>query len=420
MSIAATMDHIGVSQRTLARESGQSLAAVNAIVARGQWPKRGTAAARAGVCAALRKAGATTAELREVSLPPEGPVPGLGRPGAGQALPKEMAPSAPTPGATDDAEAPRPSVAEINQNPTTEEEPMLLQFTPITLEARKAFGLPRSPFVHDIESRDDVFQSAATRYARAALLDAARHHGFIGLVGESGAGKSTLVAELEQRLIDEGRDVLIIKPYTLGMEASDAKGKTLRSTHIAEAIAFALDPGLKIKSSPQARFDQLAALLKASRRAGRRHLLVIDEAHCMPVATIKHLKRFIELVDGFQRLMGVALVAQPELRQLLHSQNPEVREVMQRIELVELEPLDNELEHYLAHKFKRFDLALEQVFEKDAFDAIRARLIHVPRGARVGISTCYPLAVHNLVARAMNGAAAAGWPKVDAQCVAGC
>ena len=399
MTLAATMTRIGMSQRALARESGLNLAAVNAAVTRGDLPKRGAAVARASLCAALRKAGATVAELREIALP---------------AVPqKEMAPSAPTPG----ADFPE---AEVNQNPTPEEGPMLLQFTPITLEARQAFKLSRSPFVNDVESRADVFQSAAARYARNALMDAARNHGFIGLVGESGAGQTTLVDELEQRLIDEGRDVLIIKPYVLGMEASDAKGKTLRATHIAEAIAFALDPGLKIKSSPQARFDQLAALLKASRRAGRRHLLVIDEAHCLPTATIKHLKRFIELRDGFQRLLGVALIAQPELRQLLHSQNPEVREVMQRIELVELEPLDAELEAYLEHKFRRFDLTLAQVFEADAYDAIRARLIHVPRGAKTGTSTCYPLAVHNLVARAMNAAVAAGWPKVDAQCVAGC
>lgn len=397
MSIAAAMDRIQLSQRTLARESGLNLAAVNALVNQGHWPKRATPATRAAVQRALRRAGATTAELRCIALP---------------AAQKEMAPSAPTHEAV-------PLKAE-SQNPTTEEEPMLLQFTPITLEARKAFNLPRSPFTNDVESRDDVFQSAATRYARAALLDAARHHGFIGLVGESGAGKTTLMDELEQRLIDEGRDVLIIKPYVLGMEASDAKGKTLRATHIAEAIAYALDPGLKIKSSPQARFDQLAQLLKASRRAGRRHLLVIDEAHCMPTATVKHLKRFIELRDGFQRLLGVALVAQPELRHLLHSQNPEVREVMQRIELVELDPLDAELEAYLEHKFKRFDLKLDQVFAPDAFDALRARLIYTPRGSKSGISTCYPLAVHNLVSRAMNAAAAAGWPKVDAQCVAGC
>ena len=90
--------------------------------------------------------------------------------------------------------------------------------------------------------------------------------------------------------------------------------------------------------------------------------------------------------------------------------------------VVKLPPLDNDLEGYIEHKFARFDLRPEDVFEPDAFNALRARLIRTPRGAKAGegaVSTCYPLAVHNLVARAMNAAAAAGWPKVDAQCVAG-
>ena len=303
---------------------------------------------------------------------------------------------------------------------------MLLQYTPITQAALKHFGLPRSPFIDDVQSRDDVFQGPPQRYARAALLDAAGNAGFIALVGESGAGKTTLLEELEQRLLDEGKDVAVIKPYVLGMEPTDAKGKTLRATHIAEAIAWALDPALKIRSSPQARFQQLHELLKTSRRAGRRHLLVIDEAHCLPLQTLKHLKRFIELKDGLARLIGVALIAQPELRNLLHSQNPEVREIMQRCELIDLPPLDHDLEAYLAHKFRRFDLKPEDVFAKDVFDAMRARLIRVPRGVKPGakeggaISTCYPLAVHNLVARAMNAAAAVGYPKVDAQVIAGC
>lgn len=407
MSIAVAMDRIAMSQRTLARESGLSLAAINAVVARGHWPKRATATARAAVLGALRKAGATTAELRALALPPAR---------------KEKAPSAPTPEARGDAAASPmfPAEVRVNQNPTAEEEPMLLQFTPLTVSALKHFGLSRSPFVDDVLTTDDVYQSTSARYARAALLDTARNHGFMALVGESGAGKTTLLEALEQRIIDEGRDIVVIKPYTLAMEASDSKGKTLRAIHIAEAIAYALDPQLKIKSSPQARFEQLHKLLQASCRAGRRHLLVIDEAHCLPIATLKHLKRFLELKDGLRRVLGVLLIAQPELRNLLHSQNHEVREVMQRMEIVELDPLDNDLSDYLRHKFARFELAPEQVFEPDAIDAIRARLIYIPRGARTGVSTCYPLAVHNLVARAMNAAAAAGWPKVDAQCVAGC
>ena len=409
MTLATTLNRIALSQRDLARESGQSLAAINAIVSRGEWPKRRTAAVRASVVDALRNAGATTAELREVS----------------QGEPKEKAPSAPTPEACCDADAPQllSTPAEVNQNPTEKEEGMLLQNTPITPQALKHFKLPRSPFVDDVQSRDDVYQSPAVRYARAALLDVAQNHGFFAMVAESGAGKTTLAEELEQRLIDEGKDIVIIKPYVLAMEATDTKGKTLRATHIAEAIAYALDPQLKIKRSPQARFAQLHQLLRDSRRAGRRHLLLIEEAHCLPLATLKHLKRFLELKDGMQRVIGVALIAQPELRNVLHSQNPEVREVMQRCEVVELPPLDNDLEGYIAHKFARFDLRPEAVFEPDAFNALRARLIRTPRGAKGGdgaVSTCYPLAVHNLVARAMNAAAAAGYPKVDAAVVTHC
>ena len=409
MTLANTLGRIALSQRDLARESGQSLAAINAIVSRGEWPKRRTAAVRASVVDALRNAGATTAELREVSLDDT----------------KEKAPSAPTPEACCGAVAPQlfSAPAEVNQNPTEKEEGMLLQNTPITPQALKHFKLPRSPFIDDVQSRDDVYQSPAVRVARATLMDWALNHGFGALVAESGAGKTTLAEELEQRLIDEGKDIVIIKPYVLAMEATDTKGKTLRATHIAEAIAYALDPQLKIKSSPQARFAQLHQLLRDSRRAGRRHLLLIEEAHCLPLATLKHLKRFLELKDGMQRVIGVALIAQPELRNVLHSQNPEVREVMQRCEVVELPPLDNDLEGYIAHKFARFDLRPEDVFEPDAFNALRARLIRTPRGAKAGegaVSTCYPLAVHNLVARAMNAAAAAGYPKVDAAVVTHC
>jgi type II secretory pathway predicted ATPase ExeA len=305
---------------------------------------------------------------------------------------------------------------------TTGVDPMLLVNAGLNPETRKHFKLARNPFVDDVQSPDDVYQTPSVRYIRAALTDCAQHHGFIAVVGESGAGKSTLAEDLQERIRTDGRDILIIKPYVLGMEGNDDRGKTLKSTQIAEAIAVAIDPHVQLKLSSEARFRQIHNLLIASRRSGHRHLLVIEEAHCLPLATLKHLKRFLELKDGMQRLLGVALIGQPELRDRLSSQNGEVREVAQRCEVVELEPLDAELEGYLQHKFARFDLKLADVFTPDAFDAMRARLIHMPRGGRPGQarSLCFPLVVNNLVCRAMNAAAAAHWPQVDAQVIAGC
>lgn len=298
---------------------------------------------------------------------------------------------------------------------------MLLQNESLTPLACAAFGLARSPFVDDVQSRADVFLDDGIGAARAALGDAAMHQGFIALVGESGSGKTTLVEELEERTREESRDMIIIRPYVLAMELNDLKGKTLKASAIAEAIARALDPNVKMYTSPEGRFGQIHAQLKASHRAGCKHLLLIEEAHCLPVATLKHLKRFLELKDGLRRLLGVALIAQPELTERLTSQNAEVREVMQRCAIVPMPALAS-AEAYLRHKFKRASVEFDAVFAADATEAMHARLVQVPRGGKASqaVSVCFPLVVNNLAARAMNAAARAGWTKVDAMVVAGC
>lgn len=398
MSLSQVLRAVGVTQSELARATRLSRSVVSRIVAHGEWPVRGASQARKCMEAVLRGRGATAAQLLPLFAMPT----------------KKLAPTSLH---LAEAVSPEEPVTE-----TTKEDTMLLQNQSLSIEARKHFGLPANPFADDVQSPDDVFQTGSVRYVRAALMDCANNHGFLAVVGESGAGKTTLAEDLEERIKADRRDVLIIRPYVLAMEGNDQKGKTLKSSHIAEAVAYALDPELKVKSSPQARFQQVHELLKASRRAGRRHLLLIEEAHCLPLATLKHLKRFLELKDGMQRLIGVALIGQPELRDRLGSQNAEVREVAQRCEVVELEPLDGELEGYLKHKFARFNLKYDEVMAPDAADAIRARLIYTPRGGKASDarSLCFPLVVNNLVCRAMNAATKAGWPVVDSQVIAGC
>ena len=397
------LKQLGIAQSELGRAAGLSRSATSRLMAHGEWPARGARQARARMEQCLRQRGATPSQLLALFATTSNSTP-----------PNKLAPVNLTP--TEAASVvPKPTE-------TTKEETMLLQNEALSPDARKHFSLPRNPFLDDVQSPADVFQTDSVRYVRATLSDCANHHGFVAVVGESGAGKSTLAEDLEERIKADRRDVVIIRPYVLAMEATDQKGKTLKAAHIAEAIGAALDPQLKIKSSPEARFRQVHELLKASRRAGQRHLLLIEEAHCLPTPTLKHLKRFLELKDGMQRLVGIALIGQPELRHRLSSQNAEVREVAQRCEVVELEPLDGELEGYLRHKFARFDLKYEDVFAPDAADAIRARLVHLPRGGKAqdARSECFPLVVNNLVCRAMNAATRAGWPQVDAQVIGGC
>jgi type II secretory pathway predicted ATPase ExeA len=338
--VQTVLTSLGLTQADLGKGADMTVTATHRLVTHGLWPVRRTAGVYARVVAFLRASGATARQLDMLPALPEPkaavsphprPLPG------GEGARKEKAPSS-SYLAEAATEVPDPDQPEPVNPP--ESLPMLLRNEPLSLDARKHFGLLRSPFVNDVQSSADVFVSADIRYVRASLMDAANNHGFIAVVGESGAGKSTLVEELEERIKDNKQDVLIIKPYTLAMELNDVKGKTLKSGQVAEAIAHALDPNATLSSSPQSRFQQIHDMLKASRKAGRKHLIVIEEAHCLPVATLKHLKRFLELKDGLQRLIGIALIAQPELRERLGSQNMEVREVMQRCEIVDMPPLD--------------------------------------------------------------------------------
>ena len=407
------LNDLAVSQADFARAVGLSRSAAGRLVKDSRWPAR-AAALHTRLAAWLRGSGAQPmhwALARDAGLFAN-PAPVLAAAGAAQ---EQQGPAGQPPGR---AYLSKPATPEVCQ-PTENE--MLLQLTPLKPEARKHFGLARSPFTDDVSGRDDVFASPATRMVRAALMDAALHQGFIAIVGESGSGKTTLREDLEQRLVDEGRPVVVIKPYTLAMEQNDVKGKQMKSGQIAEAIAHALAPSVQMKSSPEARFRQVHELLRDSARAGTRHLLLIEEAHRMPLATLRHLKGWMELKDGMRRLLGVCLIGQTELGDRLAEPQREIREVVQRCEKVTMEPLDEHLEAYLAHKFARVGADVAGVMAPDAYDALRARLVQTPRNgqARDAFSICYPLAVNNWMARCMNAAAGAGWPKVDAQCVLG-
>lgn len=299
---------------------------------------------------------------------------------------------------------------------------MLLRKSAISQNTRQHFGMVRDPFNDEIQSAQDIFLTPDVRYVREAMFQTATQGGFMAVVGESGAGKSTLREDLQDRINREGRQVVMIEPYVLAMEDNDQKGKTLKAVHIAEAILEAVSPNTSPKRSPEARFRQIHKALADSAKAGNKHVLMIEEAHCLPVPTLKHLKRFFELKNGFERLIGIVLIGQTELGQKLSENNPNVREVVQRCEVVTLLPLtDGKLQGYLKHKFERVGVKIEDVLTDTAIDAIAARLTVTSRSKNQSQqqSLLYPLAVNNLVSAAMNQAAELGFERVDADIVQG-
>lgn len=138
-----------------------------------------------------------------------------------------------------------------------------------------------------------------------------------------------------------------------------------------------------------------------SHRAGNRHCLILEEAHNLHLSTVKHLKRFYELEDGFSKLLSIIMIGQTELKDKLSESNAEVREVVQRCEMVELAPLDD-IAGYVAHRCACANVDPAALFAPDAFAALAARLtVH-------GRSLCHPLVIGNILTAALNLAANLG------------
>jgi len=305
------------------------------------------------------------------------------------------------------------SAAFVTPNPESID--MLLRKQTLTPAARKHFALFRDPFNEDVNDAEDVFTSPDIRYVREYLWTTARHGGFVAVIGESGSGKTTLRRDLNDRIAREEAPVIVIEPYVLGMEDNDVRGKTLKASAIADSIILTLAPQEKPRMSMEAKSRQLHRILRDSKRAGFNHCLIIEEAHGLPIATLKHLKRFFELEDGFKKLLSIVLIGQTELKIKLSERAPEIREVVQRCEVVELPSLDAQLDQYLAFKFQRIGKAVDEILDKDALDGIRERLIFSKstKNMRESVSLMYPLMINNLVTASLNMAATLGLPKVS-------
>lgn len=371
-----------ITQADVASFAGISPAALAQIVNHNQWPRRDAAAVRERIATFLTSRGVSTAKSFEV---------------VAQATERSTE-------ATGTTDIP------------LEDENMLLKKQVLNPAAKKAFGIFRDPFADEtMQSSDDVFTTPDIRYVREALWQTARHGGFMAVTGESGAGKSTLRRDLVERIRQESAPIIVIEPYIIAMEDNDVKGKTLKAAAIAEAIISTLAPLENVKRSQDARYRQLHRLLKNSAAAGYSHVLVIEEAHSLPLPTLKHLKRFFELESGFKKLLSIVLIGQPELAEKLSERNMEVREVVQRCEVVDLLPLDSNLEAFVSFKFDRVGKKAGEIIDASGIDAIRARLSHQSRKSTV--SLLYPLAVSNLIIAAMNMAASIGVPVVNADVI---
>jgi type II secretory pathway predicted ATPase ExeA len=399
MMLKFQLQNAGITRGMVCKETGLSKSAVNRIVNSDIYPARGAAMYQRAIAALLETAATKQKAQHAV---------------------KRTEPFT-DPEQTGSISTTKPTTA------PTEEDDMLPVKVTITQAAKQYFKLPRDPFTNDVQDAKDVFLTPEIRYVRETLWDAAKHGGAVGVVCESGGGKSTLRRDLIDRILREQPNIIVMSPSVLAMEENDIKGKTLKSAALSEVIITSLDPQVRPMRSFQARATQLERMLKDSYRRGNKHVLLIEEAHGMPTPTLKHLKRFYEIEDGFKSMLSIILIGQTELRDKLTRGNPELREVAQRFEIIELPALDNHFEAYLTFKFARVGVDIATVLDKAAIQMVRQRLS--PSNPNAGktrafgqpqqSSMLFPLAIANIVSAAMNTAVSLGVPLVTADVVKG-
>ena len=177
------------------------------------------------------------------------------------------------------------------------------------------FGLKEPPF--RITPHTDFFFDGADRGATLEALEYAVLHdeGIVKVSGEVGSGKTMLCRVLMERLPEH---VATIYLATASLERDE--------------ILLAIADDLQLHLSRDRATLALRALqdhLISLYAAGRRVVILIDEAHVMPEATLEQVRLLSNLESNRHKLLQIVLFGQPELDQNLARQS--LRQLRDRI-----------------------------------------------------------------------------------------
>lgn len=200
------------------------------------------------------------------------------------------------------------------------------------------YGLSEPPFRLTPDPHY-LYLSTHHREALGHLLFGIREGtGFIAVTGDIGTGKTTLLRALLRDL-----EANTIVGYIFNPALSDLE--LLQTVNSEFSIPAS-------SSSKKELVDELNRFLVAQKLAGKRVVIIVDEAQNLPPATLEQLRLLSNLETETTKLLQIVLVGQPELKLLLG--RPELAQLNQRITVRwHLEPLDRpETARYIAHRLR--------------------------------------------------------------------
>src|SRR5499425_1376115 len=260
------------------------------------------------------------------------------------------------------------------------------------------FGLNEKPFAITPDPRY-LYLSERHAEALAHLLYGINEAGgFVQLTGEVGTGKTTIVRSLLAQIPKDAEIALILNP---------------RMTPPEFLLTICEELGIGVPAdrcgSLKELVDALSAYLLRAHAAGKRVVLVVDEAQNLSAEVLEQVRLLTNLETNTQKLLQIILIGQPELRELL-ARN-ELRQLAQRVTgRYHLNPLSHEeTSAYVRHRL-RVAGATTDIFAPPALNAVFSLSQGVPRVINVicdrALLGAYSLDRHRVTASLVRGAAA--------------
>lgn len=227
------------------------------------------------------------------------------------------------------------------------------------------FGLAERPFTL---LPDPDFLYWSDNHARAyAMLEYGMltHAPITVITGEIGAGKTTLLRHLLRQLPED---------VTVGL-ISNAQGNRGELLHW---VLMALGVQTDMSASYVQLFAQFQDFLIEEYAAGRRTMLIFDEAQNLNLETLEELRMFSNINADKDELLQLVLVGQPELRELISQ--PRLVQFAQRVaaeyHLPGMTP--DAVRDYIHHRL-RVAGATREIFTPAACEGIHLASRGVPR-----------------------------------------
>lgn len=229
------------------------------------------------------------------------------------------------------------------------------------------FGLVEKPFAITPDPRY-LYMSERHAEALAHLLYGINEAGgFIQLTGEVGTGKTTVVRSLLERMPGHADVAVILNPQL---------------TPLQFVLTICEELGMFVRDEDENSLKDLIDILNKhllnANAKGRRVVVIVDEAQNLTPETLEQVRLLTNLETAAHKLLQIILIGQPELREVLA--RVELRQLAQRITgRYHLDPLSKaETGAYVNHRLRVAGANIE-IFSPAALREVHRLSSGIPR-----------------------------------------